>query len=141
MISPDAMEQQPITPLAAEMIAIADEARIYARIQEVADYIGPQEDGKGGFIQLYNLRQQLGKHPKGSTVSRQTIVRELSLALPAALAPKYGSGQVDTRSIDLKALEQPAKGICGAAQLAADSKAEEQGEGRLPPQGRRNFKE
>lgn len=54
-----------------------EQARRSNLILDHAEFLGMQPDGRGNEIQLWNLRKQLGVHPKDSTVSRQTLDRLL----------------------------------------------------------------
>lgn len=66
-IPPIAPAQPPPVPSTPE------EAQRVDRIITFAEFLGYQDDGKGGRIELWNLRKPVGRHPRGSTVSRQTL--------------------------------------------------------------------
>lgn len=57
--------------------ANAEEAVRINAILDAAEFLGMQPDFRGNEIELWNLRKQVGVHPKGSTVSRQTLDRLL----------------------------------------------------------------
>ena len=59
---------------------MSDSDQIADLILGIADYVGWQPDPshKDGGFQIWNLRKQLGRHPVGSTVSRETLLRHLS---------------------------------------------------------------
>lgn len=52
------------------------------------DPLGFQEDGEGGGCDLFNLRKDIPGHPKGSTVSRQTLETAIRVLHPTVA--KYG---------------------------------------------------
>lgn len=39
------------------------------------NYIGEQNDGQGGAFSLYNLLEDMGEYPLGSTLSESTIFK------------------------------------------------------------------
>lgn len=130
MISPDSMEQAPLSPVAAEAMLVGLEAARVSRMLDAGEFLGWQEDGKGGRFELWVLRKPLGGHPKGSTISRAALERLLNL-------PKYGSLTLKPGDAeDFAAVESPA-----LKPLPSDVAAEAKPEGRLLPDGRTNFHE
>lgn len=70
--------EHPISPVAAECIAIIADAERLRRCMEIADYAGWQDDDNGGGFELWCLRVSLPRHPVNSTVSRATLERYFS---------------------------------------------------------------
>lgn len=56
---------------------MSDNDQLADMILSVAEFAGYQTDGKGGEFQLWHLKKQVGSHPVGSTVSRETLRRHL----------------------------------------------------------------
>lgn len=99
----DAMTRGGVSPLGQSLAAIVNDANLASLLLSVADFCGWQEDGEGGRIQLWTLRKPIPGHPKGSTVTRETIRR--------ALFPSYGSATLPAgKPADFAAVESPGHG-------------------------------
>jgi hypothetical protein len=53
----------------------------YARKKDLkgivrVNYVGEQDNGKGSSFSLYNLLEEMGEYPKGSTLSEATIHKQ-----------------------------------------------------------------
>jgi hypothetical protein len=68
------MNNPPFPP--SEPVTV-EQGRRMNKILDNAVFLGMQSDERGNQIELWNLLKQVGVHPKGSTVSRQTLDRLL----------------------------------------------------------------
>ncbi len=63
-----------VTPAEAELVSL---------ILDYAEFCGDQQDGEGGSLQLWTLRKPVLGHPKGSTVTRTTLLRGIAADMEA----------------------------------------------------------
>lgn len=67
----------PITPVAAELLAVGAEAQRISRLLDYASFHSRISDWRGGTFEKWELRKDLGHYPKGSIVGRVTLDRLL----------------------------------------------------------------
>lgn len=95
-----------LSGIAADCFAVGAAATKVPLFLSYAEYCGVMDCGDCGRVELWTLIKSIPGHPKGSTISRQTLEDYL---FPASTG-KYGSTPVSGAPEDFKAVEKPGKG-------------------------------
>lgn len=70
--------ETPLTPLAAECMAVGTEAQRISRLLDVAVFFDRISDLRGGHFERWELKRSLGHYPPGAIVGRVTLDKLLS---------------------------------------------------------------